>query len=133
MNYVFCFFFFFLYDSLSLPSCLPQTLQCSSLPRCAEDFNLATTLWIPHINQPIREQLNKELAGTRAVDTHSSCSHPKVRGHDMRLILYDESAPNHPTCRISLSNSCSIFHFLLVSVVQLQLNQNNNNKKNIYR
>lgn len=56
----------------------------------------------------------------------------------MRLILYDESPPNHPTCRISLSIHAQFFTFYLsLSVVQLQLNQNIRiiiiEKKNIYR
>lgn len=82
---VFC---LFSYTFLSL--FLPVSHKYCNVLLCpdAEDSNLATTLWILQLNQPIREQLNQELAGTRAVDAHSSCSHPKVRGHDMNLILY---------------------------------------------
>jgi len=42
--FVFVFCFLFWYTCFCLPSGLPQTLQFSSLPRCAEDFNLAATL-----------------------------------------------------------------------------------------
>ncbi len=116
--------FSYMFLSLSLPVShkYGNVLLCPD----AEGFNLATTLWILQLNQPIREQLNQEVAGTRAVDAHSSCSHPKVRGHDMNLILYDEFLllpPCVPPLHLQNVSIHSCFIFLIslpqsLSVVQ---------------
>lgn len=80
-------FFFFHFISVSLPSFLSPTNTAMFFSAQMQRI-LATTLWTIQLNQPIREQLNQDSEGTRAVDAHSSWSHPKVRGHDMNLILY---------------------------------------------